>query len=234
MKNLLYVLSVVLFLTACTHKATEPPSTRVPLPEFPPHFYQDAPNGDVFTLDAGQSYADILVRRGGSLARMGHDHVVTAVNLQGFVYWPTGQLAGSRADLRSDLNALEVDEASRRQRYHLDTTPSEEDIRKTSENMHLKVLNSKLWPETQLSIKVTGGTFEAVEAQLGIHLHGQFREMPIVFSLSEDGGEKLTATGEFTLRQSDFGIQPYQVLGGALKVEDEVNVHFHIEALPGR
>jgi polyisoprenoid-binding protein YceI len=43
-------------------------------------------------------------------------------------------------------------------------------------------------------------------------------------------GEMLRASGEFTLRQSDYGIKPISVAGGALKVKDELKCSFEMVA----
>ena len=40
----------------------------------------------------------------------------------------------------------------------------------------------------------------------------------------------LAASGEFTLLQSDFGIEPYSTLFGAIAVQDRVTVRFRIVA----
>jgi hypothetical protein len=40
----------------------------------------------------------------------------------------------------------------------------------------------------------------------------------------------LRASGEFTMRQSDYGIKPISVAGGALKVKDELKFSFEMVA----
>ena len=42
--------------------------------------------------------------------------------------------------------------------------------------------------------------------------------------------EMLRASGEFTLNQSDYGIKPISVAGGALKVKDELKFSFEMVA----
>jgi hypothetical protein len=39
------------------------------------------------------------------------------------------------------------------------------------------------------------------------------------------------ARGEFRLRQSEFGITPFSVAGGAIQVADEVGISFEIRAV---
>ena len=43
-------------------------------------------------------------------------------------------------------------------------------------------------------------------------------------------GNALVARGSFRILQSDFGIKPFSVAGGAIQVADEVEVAFEIRA----
>jgi polyisoprenoid-binding protein YceI len=40
--------------------------------------------------------------------------------------------------------------------------------------------------------------------------------------------DRLSVTGSLVLRQTDFGVQPYSVLGGMLAVQDEVIIEFKL------
>ena len=61
----------------------------------------------------------------------------------------------------------------------------------------------------------------AVEAE--ITLHGVTRRQSFV---AEVDGRR--ARGEVVIRQSDFGIQPFTVLGGLLAVQDALVVQFEL------
>jgi hypothetical protein len=54
-------------------------------------------------------------------------------------------------------------------------------------------------------------------------LHGQTRS--IVTTITEDQGHY---RGAMTLRQTDYGITPISVAGGAVKVKDELKIDFDI------
>jgi polyisoprenoid-binding protein YceI len=41
---------------------------------------------------------------------------------------------------------------------------------------------------------------------------------------------QLRATGTYTLKQTDYGIKPYAVAGGAIKVQNEIVVNFNLVA----
>jgi hypothetical protein len=46
-------------------------------------------------------------------------------------------------------------------------------------------------------------------------------------------GPLLRASGEFVLRQSDFGMTPFSVLGGLMAVQDMVGITFDLVGRPG-
>jgi polyisoprenoid-binding protein YceI len=55
-------------------------------------------------------------------------------------------------------------------------------------------------------------------------LHGQTR--PVVVTVRETAGH---FTGVSRLKQSDFGIAPIKVAGGAVRVKDEIQIEFDIQ-----
>ncbi len=221
---------LILALVSCTphtYRLAHAPST---LPEFPLEKYLSADKGSVYEITGSDSYANVLVQRGGKLARFGHDHVVSARNIYGYVKVTDHSLEGSCSDMRIDLVTLVVDDPLTRKEFDLDTEPSQEDIQNTTENMQSKVLESDKWPQTHLEITVTGGTLDKMEADLTIALHGQALALPIVIHIDEFTPDHLLASGSFSLLQSVFGIKPFSVLGGALYVEDTLAIDYRLAA----
>jgi hypothetical protein len=64
-------------------------------------------------------------------------------------------------------------------------------------------------------------------AKIQVQLHGTEREMWVPLSV-EGLPERLAVSGSFVLRQSDFDVRPFSVLGGMLAVQDEVVVEFKL------
>jgi polyisoprenoid-binding protein YceI len=77
---------------------------------------------------------------------------------------------------------------------------------------------------------MTGGTPDAPEARLTMRLHGEEKSFPITFKAVGMGTGQIQADGSFSLRQSDYGITPFSILGGGLKVLDQVDVTFKLQA----
>jgi len=59
--------------------------------------------------------------------------------------------------------------------------------------------------------------------------HGVTHSQPVTARIAEYG-DLLRASGEFILRQTDYGIKPISVAGGAIKVKDELKFSFEMVA----
>jgi hypothetical protein len=56
--------------------------------------------------------------------------------------------------------------------------------------------------------------------------------MPIALDASIADREAIVA-GAFTLKQTDFGIVPLSLFGGAIEVQDAVDIRFRLRAVRG-
>lgn len=214
-----------LLLSACAPQVREAPPARNAPAEFPRAFYEQAAaqGKTVLRVDPGSSLAVLVVRRGGSLARFGHDHVVASHGLQGYVAPDAG-----RADLYIALDDLKVDEPALRAEAGLDTQPSDADIAGTRTNMQEKVLETARFPFALIQATRADGGKLKVE----ITLHGIRRAFEIPARLEKQGDE-ITAQGRFAFNQSDFGITPFSILGGAVQVQDRLELRFRVRARKG-
>ena len=220
----------LLLLAACAAPPPPPPVPEGAPPAFPAADYvQASAESPVYRVDPQRSLLEVYVYRGGRLARMGHDHVIASRDLAGFVRLDDNG-PGSRveADLYLALAAMTVDEQALRDAAGFDTEPSEEDREGTRGNM-LKSLEAAGFPFAVARVRAALPPADQVAVPVEITLHGVSREVrvPIEFAIDD---ETLSATGSFRLLQSDFGITPFTVLGGALAVQDELALRFDIRA----
>lgn len=218
---------VALLLSACAPQVREaqPPEAppRAP-PGFPLAFYEQAAaqGKPVLRIDPASSIVVLTVRRGGSLARFGHDHVVASHDLQGYAAPEAGL-----ADLYVALDNLKVDEPALRAEAGLDTQPSEPDIEGTRTNMRDKVLETSRYPFALIHATRA----DAGHLKVEITLHGTKRSFDVPAKI-EKQDDALAVEGAFAIKQSDFGITPFSILGGAVQVQDVVEVRFRISARP--
>lgn len=169
----------------------------------------------------------MVVRRGGMFAKLGHDHVVASRNIEGQAVAPANGQPGSTS-FRFRLDQLTVDESALRAETGLASVTTADAIAGTRSNMLTKVLDAEKYPY----VEVTAVTTPQSPLQADIKLHGVTRRyaIPAVLTARADG---ISASGSFTLKQSDFGIKPFSVMGGALAVQDELELRFNISAVPG-
>lgn len=166
---------------------------------------------------SGGDALQVLVFRGGAAARLGHNHVLRAGDLR--VDWPA---AGPV--LRFRLDALDIDPPALRARLGDGFASAVDDEARAGTRANLlKALAAAAHPEVVVRTlqQVGEGARRAVEAE--ITLHGTTRRQWFV---AEVDGRR--ARGEVVIRQSDFGIQPFTVLGGLLAVQDALVVQFEL------
>jgi hypothetical protein len=225
MHKLLIACSLALIVGACVPTATRRPEPVREAPaEFAEGYYRAlaASGRPVFSIDSVRSLVTIQVYRAGSLARVGHDHVIAGHNVIGYVAPDDG-----RADLYLRLDELVVDEPELRAQAKLETHPSAEDIAGTRSNM-LAGLEADRHPFALVRISGSATRGDA-PLEAAVTLHGVTRSTEVPVSLASSG-EELSASGRVRLRQTDFGVKPLSVLGGALQVQDDFDLAFSIRA----
>src|SRR5438309_11278800 len=147
-----------------------------PPAEFPEGYYlQILKQGKpVFRVDPTQSLVVIEVRRAGSLARLGHDHVVASHELVGYLAPDEG-----RADLFIALARLTVDEAALRAEAGFETQPTESDIAGTRSNMLSKVLEADKFPFALIGVSGANAKGEKTTLAVAVTLHGHMRTLQV-------------------------------------------------------
>ena len=225
------VVALATAIAACA----PPPTLRAPAPaperagrpapeRFPSRDYEAAAaqGKPVYRVDPARSLVAITVRRGGSLARLGHDHVVASRDMQGYVAPDEG-----RADLYVPLNDLTIDEPALRAEAGLDTTPSDADIAGTRSNMLDKVLEAQKFPFALIRVRVVDKSATAARLGIAMTIHGVTRTLEVPAQMAIERGE-ISVDGQLEFDQSDFGIVPFSIFGGAIQVQDRLSLRFRI------
>jgi len=192
---------------------------------FPEAYYrQAAARGQpVYEVDPGSSLVVIEVRRGGTLAHLGHDHVVASHDVRGYL-----APAAGRADLYLRLDRLVVDERDLRAEAQFDTQPSAEAIAATRANM-LDKLGAGAHPWALVAVRDVAIDAAGFRMNAALTLNGSTRAMDLSPQIVLSAGE-VGVNGRVALEQTSFGITPFSILGGALQVQDRVAVRFRIRA----
>ena len=160
-------------VAACTVPVTRPPVVGGQAPDgFPISYYQQLSQrgSEVLQIDPAQSSIVIEVRRAGSLANLGHDHVVASHDVRGFV--APGE---TRADFYVRLDQLVVDEPALRAEAAFETQPSKSAISGTRENM-LRKFNAEEHPYAVIAVtRVTADATAMQQLETSISLNGVTR-----------------------------------------------------------
>lgn len=220
------VVALGVMLSACGAPPPRAPEGRPEPPSgFPVDFYQGvAPaRGPVFEVDAAQSLLVIEVHRGGTLARLGHDHAIASHAVHGYVA-PNE----SRGDLYLRLDELVVDEPALRAAAGFDTQPNDAAIEGTRANM-LALLHAEAYPYALIAVEQVDAAGATASLTVSITVNGAARQLRIPAQIEQRAG-RLQVRGQVALEQSEFGVVPASLLGGAIQVQDRVDVRFVIQA----
>ena len=219
-----FLLGAALLAAGCAQvPPSAPPGAPSGAPDLDAAYYREAAGrgASVYRVEPADSLVVVRVYRGGRLAKLGHDHVVSSKEPHGFIDADKG-----RCDLYVAVQSLAVDDPAQRAAAGFESTPSESDIAGTRSNMLEKVLEAERFPFVVL--RVRGVEQDAVQAELS--LHGVTRPLRIPAKV-DAGAERIDVSGSFPINQSDFGIEPFSVLGGALTVQDRVDLTFAIRGV---
>lgn len=214
-------------VSACAPQIREQvPAEKAAPAAFPEAYYREAAaqGKSVFRVDPAQSLVVIEVRRVGSLARLGHDHVVASHDVEGYAAPDEG-----RADLYVRLERLVVDEPALRAEAGFDTQPSDSDIAGTRRNMLEKVLKAEQFPFVFIRVRGVETGRKGGTLPVAITLHGITRTLQAPAQV-ETEADQMSVTGRLAFKQTDFGIAPFSILNGALQVQDRVDLRFRIHA----
>jgi len=240
-KLLLPALSLAM-LSGCPSPPRAPPPLPPAAPGAAPPAVAPVPAphvGTPYQILPQSSLLTVLVYRGGTLASAGHNHVIASHDLSGAVYIPSAVMQSS-FEVHVPVGTLTVDEAELRAQQPAAEFPpdvSESAKQGTRRNMLGEaLLDAQRNPEIvlqSLQLEPAGSTAAnsgAVLAHVQSSVRGQLRTftVPVRYRLEEKG--TLEISGEFLLRQSELGLTPFSALLGALQVQDEMRVNFHIVA----
>ena len=209
---------------------------RVP-PPAPPPAVPSAPAphvGTPYEILPQSSLLTILVYRAGALASAGHNHVIASHDLSGTIYVPPEVLQSS-FEVHVPVATLTVDEAALRAQQPAAEFPadvSESAKEGTRRNMLGEaLLDAQHNPEIVLrSLQLTPADSAAVLAHVESSVRGQLRTFTVPVRYRLGGNGTLEVSGEFPLRQTDLGLTPFSAMLGALQVQDEMRMSFHIVA----
>lgn len=177
-----------------------------------------------YVIDARGSSFIVQASSTGLLSAFGHDPRIAIRGFQGDVEFSPGSatLDDARLLLRVRADSLEVTDDI-----------SEKDRDEIERRMYAEVLDTERFPDIVYDcLRVTGsGSMDRYWVALNgeVTLRGVTRTLPITARLNLNGNS-LRASGEFAMKQSDFGIPPVTAAGGTIRLKDELKCMFDVVA----
>ena len=175
-----------------------------------------------YELDSAQSEFTVQTFAAGFFSGFGHNPTIAIRDFAGAAQFSPDQLYDGSLRLEINAKSLEV----------LDDI-KDKDKQEIERGMHNDVLETTQFPEIvfqSTSVTLTKIDEEHFKAKIigDLTMHGITRGglwiMP-KFILSDD---VMTATGNFKLKQTDYGIKLVSIAAGALKLKDELEFSFNI------
>ena len=168
----------------------------------------------IFRLTPASRF-EVRTGKAGLFGFAGHNHLVRARSVSGWVAYPNRNPTASRLEVVIPAESLEV------------LTPNDTaEVRKVTETMRTQVLRVGEYPEIRFSATVAGATATGFRLDGRLSLVGQTRKVPVAATV-HISGDTLRADGTFSVKQTDFGIKPVRAgPGGTVKVADKLQFTF--------
>lgn len=176
-----------------------------------------------YLVDQSSSRFTVRAFATGMLSSFGHNPTFAIRGFEGEIQFSAEDLNAASLKLMVKADSLEVtDDIKSKDREEIEST------------MNNSVLETAKYPEiaftsTRVAASQLGENRYQANLNGNLTLHGVTR--PTAFSTQVTlMGDMLRAGGEFSLLQTDFGIKPVTVAGGAMKLKDELKFSFDIVA----
>jgi polyisoprenoid-binding protein YceI len=170
-----------------------------------------------WTLDA--SDGELLVRTGvtGRAAKMGHRLTIGMKRWTATVRWVGDEPVG--AELVVDVNSFDV---LRGEGGVKGLSAAEKALVRSNA---LRSLDAGRFPEIRFTAETIDKTDGGYRLTGTLKIHGKTQDREIEVR-TDDIGDAWRMSGQAAVRQSDFGVKPYSLLMGSVKVADEATVSF--------
>jgi polyisoprenoid-binding protein YceI len=172
---------------------------------------------DEWTIDASDGKLIVRTAVAGRAAKMGHRLTIAMKRWRVAVQWYDGKPVA--AQLTVDVDSLEV------LRGEGGLTPLSGPEKILVRSNALRQLGAGRFPQISFDADSIDSRQDGYRLTGTLRIHGKTRRQ-VIDLRTEDLGEAWRLSTQAVVRQSDFGVKPYSLLMGSLKVADDVTVSF--------
>jgi polyisoprenoid-binding protein YceI len=180
----------------------------------------------------GGSWVVAVTEKAGAFGFLGHRHSVEVTEWSAEVEWNADDPAASRAAFTVPASSLRIDTARGRELAGLEGGPGEDDVAELQEKMlSAENLDAAGHPRLRLeATKVERRSAGELRVTGRLTIKGKTR--PVRFPVTvERSGSGAVFSGAFTVKQTEFGIEP-ESIAGVVKVADPVEIRFRVAVDP--
>jgi len=172
---------------------------------------------DLWTMTA--SDGELWIRTGvaGRAARMGHRLTIAMTRWEATVAWAAAEPV--TAELTVEVDSFEVLSGE----GGVKGLSGTEKVLVKSNAM--KSLDAGRYPEIRFAADTIEKTDDGYRLTGKLHIRGKSRKH-VIDLRTEDLGDSWRMSVESGVRQTDYGVKPYSLLMGSVRVTDEVSVSF--------
>jgi polyisoprenoid-binding protein YceI len=172
---------------------------------------------DVWTIDAADGELTVRTAVAGPAAKMGHRLTIAMRRWEATVMWSAGEPVA--AQLEVEVDSLEVLQGQG------GLTPLSGPEKTLVRSNALRQLDVKRFPQIRFETDGIERTEYGYRLAGMLQIRGKARRREVTLH-TEDLGNSWRLSAQAVVRQSDFGVKPYSLLMGSLKLADDVTVAF--------
>lgn len=170
-----------------------------------------------WALTAADGELQVLTGVGGPAAKMGHRLTIAMASWQAGVTWRGTKPVS--ADLVVEVDSLQVVKGEG------GVTPLSGPEKVVVRSNALKSLDVKKYPKIRFSTEDIAKTDSGYRMTGTVEIHGTSRPQVVDLEV-DDHGKAWVLSARVPLVQTQFGVKPYSLFMGTLKIDDEVTVTF--------
>jgi polyisoprenoid-binding protein YceI len=176
-----------------------------------------------YVLDPAKSRFLARASAIGLLSAFGHNPTIAIRNFKGEARFDPDAPEQATLEFEIDTSSLVVTgEANEKDRHEMERA-MKEDVLETNRYPEIRFVSSAVEAS-----RITEGMFR-LKISGALTLHAVTRELEIPCNIII-AGDNLRANGEFSIRQTDYGIRLISVAAGTLKLKDDLKFTFDIVA----
>jgi polyisoprenoid-binding protein YceI len=185
-----------------------------------------------YAVDTERSELVVRLFKGGIAAAVAHNHVIRAVEYSGGAKVDPDDPEAASIWVDVQTASFKVDEPEIREKFGLSKSISDGDRQKIQAMMlSAKQMDIERYPTMRfVSMSVEAQSEGRYLITGDLTIHGVTRS--IIFPVTvEEGDRFLRGSASIDFKQSDFGIEPYSALFGAVRNRDEAILYANIVLL---